>query len=193
MISQRLIRLVEQNADRLANDLIEQVRRDPRTAAYHALSDENLHERALDLLRNLGQWLGARTEFAVKNQYEAFGRRRFQEKIPLSQVLLALGTGKSQLLNFIRGAATAESAADLPLEYELCLSISLFFDKAIYHAAAGYEDAAKAALGPGLEAVPAPAAAVEAARKPVSREKDAEAHELGLEVSRSGDIGESGG
>ena len=69
MISRRLVQLVEQSADRLTNDLIAAVRRDPRSAAYHRLSDQDLHERALDLFRNLGLWLSARTEFAVQTRY----------------------------------------------------------------------------------------------------------------------------
>jgi len=194
VISQRLIRLVAQNADRLANDLMAEVRRDPRTAAYHQLPEGDLHERAVDLFQNLGQWLSSRTEFAVQNRYENFGRRRFQEQIPFSQVVFALTTAKSMLLNFIRGSAAAESASELPLEYELTLSISQFFDKAIYHAAAGYEDGALAALTPTLFPEPvAPRPGPEAARKPLSREAARENHDLGLDVSRSGDIGESGG
>ena len=192
MISQRLLRLVQQNADRLTNDLIAEVRRDPRTAAYHKLSEEDLHERALDLFHNLGQWLSSRTEFAVQTRYEAFGRRRYQEGIPFSQVFFALTTAKGILLNFIRGAAAAESAAEPPLEYDLALAISQFYDKALYHAAAGYEDAAKAALTPARVVEPAAArpGPPETARKPLNRE---ESHELDLHVSRSGDIGESGG
>ncbi len=196
MISQRLLRLVQQNADRLTNDLIAELQRDPRTSAYHKLSEQDLHERALDLFHNLGQWLSARTEFAVQTRYEAFGRRRYQENIPFSQALFALTTAKSMLLNFIRGAAAAESAAELPLEYELATAISQFFDKALYHAAAGYEDAARAAARTPLRA-PEPmlahASPADTVRKPLSREASAESRDLGLEVSRSGDIGESGG
>jgi len=187
MISQRLLRLVQQNADRLTNDLIAEVRRDARTPAYHKLSEEDLHERALDLFHNLGQWLSSRTEFAIQTRYEAFGRRRYQEKIPFSQVFFALTTAKNILLNFIRGAVAAESVSEMPLEYELALAISQFYDKALYHAAVGYEDAAKAALVPSWVAEPA------APRKPLDREAASQAHELELDVSRSGDIGESGG
>jgi len=195
MISQRLVRLVEQNAERLTNDLVAEVRRDPRTAAYHQMSDEDLHERALDLFRNLGRWLSSRTEFAVQTRYEAFGQRRRQEKIPFSQVLFALNTSKNMLLNFIRGAAAAESASELPLEYDLSLSIAQFYDRAIYHAAAGYEQAARWAEAPVREpeSVPAWPAAEAAPRKSVSREIAVEAHDFEMEVSRAGDIGESGG
>ncbi len=191
MISQRLLRLVQQNADRLTNDLIAEVRRDPRTPAYHKLSEEDLHERALDLFHNLGQWLSSRTEFAIQTRYEAFGRRRYQERIPFSQVFFALTTAKSILLNFIRGAVAAESVSEMPLEYELALAISQFYDKALYHAAVGYEDAVKAALAPSHVTEPVTSSA--SPRKPLDREATAQAHELGLEVSRSGDIGESGG
>ena len=195
MISQRLLRVVQQNADRLTNDLIAEIRRDPRTSAYHKLSEEDLHERALDLFHNLERWLSSHTEFAVQNRYEAFGRRRYQEKIPFSQVFFALTTAKSILLNFIRGAVVAESAAELPLEYELVLAICQFYDKTLYHAAVGYEDAARAALTAPSVAEPEPArpGAPDATRKPLSREVEVENHELEFGVSRSGDIGESAG
>jgi hypothetical protein len=193
MISQRLLRLVQQNADRLTNDLIAEIRRDPRTSAYHKLTEEDLHERALDLFHNLGQWLSSRTEFAVQTRYQAFGRRRYQEKIPFSEVFFALTTAKGILLNFIRGAVAAESASELPLEYELVVAISQFYDKALYYAAAGYEDAAKAALAAPPVNEMAAVKVAEASRKPLTREIAVESHELDLEVSRSGDIGESAG
>jgi hypothetical protein len=193
MISHRLLRVVQQNADRLTNDMIAEIRRDPRASAYHELSEEDLHERALDLFHNLGQWLSARTEFAVQTRYQAFGRKRYQEKIPFSQALFALTTAKSLLLNFIRGAIAADSPAELPLEHELVISISQFFDKALYHAAAGYEDAARAAQAPSHFPEAVPARANNASARPVARESRSEGHDLGLEVSRSGDIGESAG
>jgi hypothetical protein len=188
MISRRLIQLVEQNADRLTNDLIEAVRRDPRTAAYHRMSDEDLHERAHDLFRNLGQWLSARTEFAVQSRYEAFGRRRFQEGIPFSHVLFALTIAKTLLLEFLRDSVSGDPV-ELPLEYELAAAISQFCDKAAYHAAVGYEQAALALAHRPPEAEPAPTSA----RSPVGRPPASEVEELDFAVSRSGDIGESAG
>ena len=195
MISQRLIRLVEQNADRLTNDLIAAVRRDPRTLAYHRMSDDDLHERALDLFRNLGQWLSARTEFAVQTRYEAFGRRRFQEGIPFSQILFALTTAKTILLDFIRGSVAAESTAELPLEYELVLSITQFYDRAIYHASVGYEVAARAAQESPrvIEAQAARVAVSDSLSRPVGRETALDQDDLDFSVSRSGDIGEYAG
>ena len=190
MISQRLIRLVEQNAEHVIQDLIADVRRDPRTAAYHQMSDDDLHERGLDLYLNLGRWLTGRTEFAIQTRYEALGRRRYQEKIPISQVLFAVTLAKVHLLDFLQGAAAGE-AAELPLEYELALAVTQFWDKAIYYLARGYEEAAQA---PVLEPVAVAATAGgEVARKPLNREAAAESADLDFHISRSGDIGESAG
>jgi hypothetical protein len=190
MISQRLIRLVEQNAERLIQDLIAEVRRDPRTQAYHRMSDEDLHERGLDLFRSLGRWLSGRTEFAIQTRYEALGRRRYREKIPLSQVLLALMLAKARLLDFLQGAASGEPA-ELPLEYELAMSVTQFWDKAVYYVTRGYEEAAQA--GVPEEALVA-AGVADAVRKPLSREAAPEPADFeDFHVSRSGDVGESGG
>ena len=192
MISRRLIQLVEQNADRLTNDLIDAVRRDSRAAAYHRMSDQDLHERAHDLFRNLGQWLSARTEFAVQTRYEAFGRRRFQEGIPFSHVLFALLTAKALLLDFLRGS-TSGDPAELPLEYELVLAISQFYDKAIYHASVGYEQAGRALAHRPAETEAAPSPRPGIARLPLDPTPALEEEDLDWAVSRSGDIGESGG
>jgi hypothetical protein len=190
MISQRLVRLVEQNAERLIQDLIADLRRDPRTSAYHGMTDEELHERGLDLFHNLGHWLSARTEFAIQTRYEALGRRRYQEKTPLSQVLCALLLAKIRLLDFLHGAASGE-AAELPLEYELALAISQFWDKTVYYTARGYEAAGWARPSEAAAALGEPAC--EVVRKPLSRESAPEPEDLDLHVSRSGDIGETGG
>jgi len=190
MISRRLIQLVEQNAERLTCDLIDAVRRDPRTAAYHGMSDEDLRERAHDLFRNLGQWLSARTEFAVQTRYEAFGRRRFQEGIPFSHVLFALSTAKAKLLDFLRGSVSGEPS-ELPLEYELVAAISQFYDKAIYHAAVGYEQAAHELAHPLPQTEPVRLPEAPALSRGSSQVLEAD--ELDFAISRSGDIGESGG
>jgi hypothetical protein len=191
MISQRLVRLVEQNAECLIQDLSAELRRDPRTEAYHGMSDEDLHERGLDLFRSLGRWLSGRTEFAIQMRYEALGRRRYRERIPLSQVLCALLLAKVRLLDFLQGSACGEPA-ELPLEYELAMAVTQFWDKAVYYVARGYEEAARAGAPEALVATVA--AGADAARKPLRREAVPEPPDLDdFHVSRSGDIGESGG
>jgi hypothetical protein len=191
MVSKRLIDGIEQNAHRLAQDLVESLRQDPNVPAYRSLSDQQYQGVVLDLYGHLGQWLSSRTWHKLQVTYERKGRERFHGGIPLEQILYSLIRTKQNLLDFIRGAMPG-TADERDLEQQLVLSVSEFFDRAIYHTALGYEDARRTA-----GAAPDPPHAAET-KASVARATDALAStsvpesDLG-QISRGGDIGEVSG
>ncbi len=191
MLSKRLIDSIEQNAHRLAQDLVESLRQDSHVPAYTLLSDQQYQGVVQDLYGHLGQWLSSRTWHKLQVSYERKGRERFHDGIPLEQLLYSLTRTKQNLLDFIRGALPG-SADERDLELQLILSVSEFFDKAIYHTTVGYEDARRTAEdAPDLP----DAADTEAS---VARATDALASrsvpdsDMG-QISRGGDIGETSG
>ncbi len=192
MISRRLVRQIEQNAHKLAGDLVQAVKQDVRGKAYHDLPDQRFEELVLDLYKNLGRWLRSRTWGALRNIYEGIGRRRCLDGMPLNDVIFSFTTTKCMLLDYIRGAMQGDQS-ERDMELELVFSISQFFDKAIYHIVTGYEDARQATEAhPGMSEAQLLAgkrqvAAVAGAAFPFD-EPDGE-----LPLSRSGDIGEVSG
>ena len=190
MISARLLKQIEHASDRLTNDLIQVLQSDARCEAYRTLQRERLLELKDDLFGNIRRWLSERSRSAVQSRYVRLGRERYLERIPLCQVIFALSLTKSALLEFMRRSMIGKGE-ELALEYDLALSISEFFDQALYAVAVGYEDAVLAHL------TPHPKASEPVARKPLRPAAERAAIDAGeeteLAVSRSGQIGEASG
>lgn len=139
MLSIRLIRTIEDHAEELTRGVLRDLGGNPRTPAYHHLSESELHRRIYDVYRNLGSWLGDKTEDRVEATYASLGRTRRAEGVPLSEVVYALVLTKDHLGDYIRSAGLVESAVELYQEEELTLLVGHFFDRAIYYTVRGYE------------------------------------------------------
>lgn len=192
MISKRLVKAIEKNANKLAVDLVQTVRNDRRAEAYKNLSDAQFQGVVIELYSNLGQWLQSRTWHRLKTLYERKGRERFHGGLPLDQLVFSLTTTKTLLLDFIRGSLAGD-ASERDLETELILAVSEFFDRAIYHTIVGYEDA-RGTVGRAAEKRAKEPPKVKSAKKrsaPRRRKKDASDEDD--HVSRGGTIGETSG
>ena len=191
MISQKLLRFVQENANRLTTDLVQALQEHPRTYGYRSISPDRLIELKSDLYVNLGSWLSARSKFALESRYRKLGRQRYLDGIPLSHVIHALNLTKTMLLHYIRRALPADPS-ELALEHELVLAISEFFDEAIYFASMGYEDACRASLASPEQAEIAKKLSAGIPRPSSSLQLEDHA-EIDLPISRGGDIGEASG
>jgi len=141
MLLPSLIRLIETHADELMDQVVKAVRTDPRTAFLHEVSEAELKRRGFDLYRNLGRWLGEKSEADIEATYRENGYRRFQEGVPLSALVHALTLMKQHLWNFVRKNDLPETATNLYSEEQLEMMVGQFFDKAVYPAVRGYEEA----------------------------------------------------
>lgn len=191
MISSRLVKAIEKEAHRLAVDLVASVRQDRRAAAYENLSDAQFEGVVLDLYSNLGQWLHSRTWHRLQTVYERKGRERLHGNIPLEQLIFSLTRTKTLLLDFIRGSIEGD-ASERDLELELILSVSEFFDRAIYHTIYGYEDARRTAAHAVEERAKKPPKRPARKEPKVSREEK-KATPGYDNLSRGGNVGEVSG
>ncbi len=187
MLSRKLVKQIEANADKLAMDVVETVKQDRRAEFYHSMPDNKYHKLVHDLYKHLGSWLQSQTWHRLRTSYERKGRDRFHDGMPLDQLVFALTQTKAALVGFVRGSMQGDSS-ERDLETELLLAISDFFDRAIYHTVRGFEDARLTA-----SKNPPPPPTKQRRRTRKEREMDAAAELLDSPVSRSGDIGESSG
>ena len=192
MIPKTLVRQIEQNADKLAADVVRAVKADGRAKAYHQLSDRKYEEYVLDLYQNLGHWLRSRTWSTLEQVYERKGRDRYHDGMPLAHVVFAFTKTKSMLLEYIRSAVEGDPS-ERDMELQLALTISQFFDRVIYHIVAGYEDARLAHMAhPKMSDAELLALKKEVQGvRPAGIGADHLASELPM--SRSGDVGEVSG
>jgi len=154
MLSVRLVQLIENHADELTRGLLDDLKSNSRTPAYHSLPREELRHRVYNVYRNLGRWLGEKTDEMIKATYSELGQRRCHEGIPVNEVVYALILIKYHLRDYIHSSGLVDSAVDLYQEQQLQRSVGQFFDKAIYYTVRGYEHAA-ASMRPAASAVPA--------------------------------------
>ena len=147
MLSARLIQMIEDHAEELMGGLIGKLKTHPRTSAYTRFSDSEIHDRLYTVYKDLGAWMLGKPEEEIRRHYEALGLRRYQEGIPLFEVLYAGTLSKSHLLDYIRNNGLAGTVLEIYAEQELTHKINQFFDNAIYFTAKGYQQAAAGSAG----------------------------------------------
>ncbi len=141
MFALRLVRLVEEHADQLADGLLKKLKDSESCNGLLTLvPDSELKHRAFEIYHNLSEWLLSTNEGDVEERYIGLGARRAQQDVPFSQMLYALQTVKEHLWEFLRQEDFMESQ-ELLGEMELLYHLERFFDRVSYFAAVGYEGA----------------------------------------------------
>lgn len=140
MFSYRLVRLIESHADALAAGLEEKVHDNMQVAHFRQVPAHELRERVYEIYRHVGEWLLGRNELDIEHRYREIGARRARQGVPLSEVIQAIVLTKENLWEFLKSEAVMDRAVEIMGELELLQMLEMFFDRAIYYAAVGYEE-----------------------------------------------------
>lgn len=140
MFSYRLVRLIESHADALAGGLEEKVQTNSQVCHFRAIPPHELRERVYEIYRHLGEWLLGKNELDIEHRYREIGVRRAEQRVPLSEVVQAIVLTKENLWEFLKSEAVMDRAVEIMGELELLQMLEMFFDRAIYYAAVGYEE-----------------------------------------------------
>ena len=143
-LTKNFVSLIERNAEPLAKRWLEIVRADPSTPTYHHWNEQQLYSRVFKVYRHLGQSLSERKK-DMSSEYIELGRHRYEEGFGLAEVIEALIISRRVLWMKIQDDGLLDTALDLNLALALNNKVVLFFDRAIYYTAVGYEQAARAA------------------------------------------------
>ena len=136
----RLVTLIEENADELTKKWLEVVRTHPDMPTYRGYDEKQLYDRAFSVYSQLGKWLSEETtKEEIKEIYFTLGKQRKAEGFMLSELLLALIITRRVLWLKIPKGDLLESITDLHAGMRLSNSTILFFDRAMFYAAQGYE------------------------------------------------------
>ena len=156
MLSSRLIHLIQTHTHSLTLESMRDVLTSDHTRSFRSIPRTELELRLAALFRNLEKWITDPVACSLKEEYEHWGRLRFHEGIPLSEVLFSVMLAKSQLRRFIREHGLVAFSTDranpdelIPVElysiFEIEHMVGEFFDLALFHLARGYEIAASEA------------------------------------------------
>jgi hypothetical protein len=146
MLLYRLVRLIEAHSQALATCLLKRVQESERVRDFRNVPPEELKERVYEIYRHLGDWLLGKTEFDIEERYLEIGKRRAEQRVPLSQVAMVIVMTKETLWEFLKKESVMQRPVEVFGELEMLQMLEQFFDHAIYWAAVGYERAMAAGL-----------------------------------------------
>ena len=141
MLAYRLVRLIENHSDGLATSLLKKVQESTVARDYRKVPSADLQERVYEIYRHLGEWLLGKSEFDIKERYLEIGARRAAQEVPLSQVVWVIVLTKENLWEYLKHEAGLERPTEVFGELEMLQLLDQFFDRAIFYASMGYEQA----------------------------------------------------
>ena len=141
MLGMKLVRLIEKHSDALSRELMQQVMKSEHASDFQKIPAEDLRLAATDLYRNLGEWLLQKRESDIATRFKEVAARRVEEGIRPHHMIWALMLTRDYLWRFLRREAFLDSIVELHAELELQQLLNQFFDRAIYYAIQGYQDA----------------------------------------------------
>ncbi len=139
-LSDKLIGLIEKNAEVITRRWLEDVTTRKSTPTYVKFDPETTFARNKDVIIQFGNWLGGGyTDKEMKRFYRKLGNDRKKEGFALSEVLSALSLNRKYIWEFALSQGMWNKAIDVYMALELERRMMLFFDRAAYHIAKGYE------------------------------------------------------
>ena len=137
----KLVQHLRADADRLSQRLLDKIRNSTRCSELLRRVPVEEHKRyALDVYRDLMEWLVAETDSSIEARYLELGRLRAQQGVPFSQLFWAVCITRDSLSDCIQ----QECLIDEPVEFWggviLLRSLNQFFDRALYFSLIGRQN-----------------------------------------------------
>ena len=145
MLSGKLVQLIEEHWEEIADGVVDKIRRHPDLPVLAKRPQAELKQWCQEILTNLGYSLSAPKAEELKRRYEVLGRVRFEESIPLHEAVLRFFILKDKIVDFVHQQGFAMTSMHLYAEEELEHRVGRFFDAMVYHIVRGYENAMRVA------------------------------------------------
>ncbi|NLN61202.1 MAG: NUDIX hydrolase [Deltaproteobacteria bacterium] len=148
LLSDRLVDMIEKNAQDIAEKCVEEVRINWSTAGYHDFDRIRLFKRFFIILAQFGKWMGGfYSDNDIRVFYTKVGVERRKEGLPLADVLSTLSLIKKQVFNFTISRGVWEKTINIYMSLEMDRRIMLFFDRVTYYITRGYEAGPSLSVG----------------------------------------------
>lgn len=140
LLSDSLVEVIEKNAAIITKRWMEEALVHPSTAGYRHFDQTRLCEEIGRILSQFRHWLGGNyADDEIRDYYTAFGKESRARGVSLSHVLSALSLVKKHLWEFALAQGMWRKTLDIYMTLELDRRIVIFFDKAAFYTARGYE------------------------------------------------------
>ena len=139
MLSLKLVHLLEQHSDELADGITAKLHTSSRTRGLQAIPAIELRARIHETLCHFHAWLLTSADHTVEERYRSLGRHHAAKNVALPDVCWAIVLMKEHLWDFVGQQAFHTTPVEIHAELELMRLLDLFFDCAICHVTEGYE------------------------------------------------------
>lgn len=141
MLAYRLVRLIETHSERLAEGLLTKLQACEKCRSFNKVPPYEFRQRVYEIYHNLGDWLLGKKEEDIARRYTEIGRRRWSQGVPLHELVWAIVLTREFLLEYLKHDTVVEKPVEVFGELEMLQLLETFFDRAVYYAAVGYEQA----------------------------------------------------
>ncbi len=140
----KLVQHMTDNADFMSEALIQKIRSSDRCSdLLRKVPAEEQKRSALEIYRDLTDWLGVEADSPFERRYVDLGIQRAHQGVPLNQVFWAVCIAREYLWEYIQ----QECLLDEPVEFwggmMMLRSLDRFFDRSFYFTLVGYQKAGK--------------------------------------------------
>jgi ADP-ribose pyrophosphatase YjhB (NUDIX family) len=143
MLSDTLFEIISADADVITRSWLDDVTTSPSTQKYGRGARERMYRDAHFVVSQFGKWISDRgADERMREHFRKMGADAKRAGLPLSEIISALSLTRKHI--FARAFARTE-AMGRPIEQyrilEMTTRVNLFYDKAVYDLAKGYEGA----------------------------------------------------
>jgi hypothetical protein len=135
------VSLIQNNAGRIVRQWTDRLQSDPTTETFSEVDLRKFEFRALEMLSQVGQWVGYETDKCdVGKRYAAEGIGLFKMGIPLCEGIRAIILLKRTIWLYVVYDNMLDTVIELTQLRELNDRLTLFFDRAEYYFIRGYTE-----------------------------------------------------
>ena len=149
----KLVQHMKSNANRMSEGLVDKIRGSDKCSEFLLRVPAEEHKQyALEIYRNLTDWLSSETDSIIEQRYIALGMRRAAQGVPFGSVFWGICIARDYLWDYMQQECLIEDPADFWGGVILLRSLNRFFDRTLYFILGGYQIVGKNELA-GASAV----------------------------------------
>jgi hypothetical protein len=112
MLGLKLVRLIERHSEELALGLAQRLQDSERTRDFKKIPRDELHLTAMEVYRNLEEWLLQKKEDDIEKRFRAIAGRRAAQAVRLQQLVWALIISRNHLWHFLQRECFVDSIVE---------------------------------------------------------------------------------
>jgi len=140
-LTRRLVNVIIKNKEKIIEQWLEDVGRNPSTVEYHKVERVILYNICDRILSQITLWMGGVHDAGkIKNFYMKLGRERKKSGFRISGTLSALSLIRKHIWTFALAQDSLQKNLDLYMTFELQRRMTIFFDLATFYLTRGHEE-----------------------------------------------------